>query len=190
VPFYDIFNATQMNELKSVEKLEFINTVYNAAVSRMLSENVTDDERKQLGHSLDDILFSCLFNNQPCGPNDFVWHFDRYFGNCFIFNAGYNETTGEKANIKKSLLSGSQYGLELQYYVGFNEKLSLLNSIFSRGGFAKIENSSFLLDDSLDGIQLTPGDAKIFTGFKLPNKFIYVSILSRSIFCVSNRARI
>ena len=146
-----------MNQFNTNDKVNLLNTIYSAASSVMLSKNMTNDERKQLNFGLDDILFSCLFNNQQCSSNDFVWHFDRYYGNCFIFNSGYNETTGEKIAIKKSLISGSYYGLQIQFYVGYNDQLSLLNSIHGKGGFAKVENASFLLDDTFDGISLSPG---------------------------------
>jgi len=144
------------------DKVNFINTIYSAARSTMLSNNMTNDERKQLNFGLDDVLFFCLFNNQPCSSNDFVWHFDRYYGNCFIFNSGYNETTGEKSAIRKSLISGGYYGFQFQLYVGYNDQLSLLNSIHGKGGFAKVENSSFLLDDTTDGISLSPSKISIF----------------------------
>ncbi len=60
------------------EKVDTITTIYNGAISKMLSKNVTDDERKQLGHSLEDILYKCTFNNQECSPDDFIWKFDRF----------------------------------------------------------------------------------------------------------------
>ena len=115
-----------------------------------------DEKRKKLGHSLEDILFSCTFNNQDCGVDDFIWKFDRYYGNCFVFNSGMN-SSGGRVELKKSLIAGSTYGLQLEYYVGFHENLTLFNSIAGKGGYVRIENSSFLNDDSLDGIFLTPG---------------------------------
>ena len=153
---FDIFNFTQMSEFNATDKYDKIFLIYNAAVSAMLSPNVSNSERKQLGHSLDDILFSCTFNNQPCTSDDFVWKFDRYYGNCYVFNSGYN-SSGHKVEIKKSLISGSLYGLQIQVYIGYNDKLSLFNSIYGKGGFIKVENSSYLLDDTLDGIFLAPG---------------------------------
>ena len=144
-----------MEKLNLTEKVNYITTIYTASVSEMTSSNFTDENRKKLGHSLDDILYKCTFNNQPCTAEDFIWKFDRFYGNCFVFNSGYNESG--KTEIKKSLISGSLYGLQLQFYVGFNDQLSIFNSIYAKGGFVKIENSSFLLDDTLDGIFLAPG---------------------------------
>jgi len=126
-----------MSKLYYSDKSEVINVVYNAAISRMLSKTLTDTERKQLGHSLGDILYDCTFNNQPCSSEDFIWKFDRFYGNCFVFNSGFNQT-GQKIDPKQSLLAGSAYGLSLAFYVGFHENLTLFNSVFGVGGFAKV----------------------------------------------------
>jgi hypothetical protein len=56
----DIFNETQMSKLNHSAKATAISEVYNEAVAVILSKNFTDDERKKLGHSLDDILFRYL----------------------------------------------------------------------------------------------------------------------------------
>ena len=158
-----IFNSTQMSQLNKEDKISLLNMIYSSSTSVMLSNNMTDDERRKLNLGLDDILFSCTFNGQSCTANDFVWHFDRYYGNCFIFNSGFNESTGEKIDVKKSVLSGSWYGLQIQFYVGYNDQLSLINSIYGKGGFAKVENSSFNQDDTFDGISLAPGNTRVIS---------------------------
>ena len=156
LPDVDIFNETLLSRLSYTNKSEAITTIYNAAISKMLSKTFTDEERKKLGHSLEDILYRCSFNNEPCGVEDFAWKFDRYYGNCYVFNSGFN-ATGGKVELKKSLFSGSTYGLQMDFYVGFHQNLTLFNSIAGKGGFVKVENSSYLNDDTLDGILLTPG---------------------------------
>ena len=60
------------------EKVDTIMTIYNGAISKTLEKNLTDNERRQLGHSLEDILYKCSFNNQPCSAEDFIWKFDRF----------------------------------------------------------------------------------------------------------------
>jgi hypothetical protein len=77
-PDIDIFNTTQLEQMNLTEKVDTLTTIYNGAISKMLSKNLTDNERRQLGHSLDDILYKCSFNNQPCAPEDFIWKFDRF----------------------------------------------------------------------------------------------------------------
>ena len=34
------------------------------------------EEKKKLGHALDDILFDCRFNNKDCHSSDFTWSWD------------------------------------------------------------------------------------------------------------------
>jgi hypothetical protein len=127
-----------MSKLDYRDKEEAINLVYNAAIAKMLSKNLTDEERNKLGHSMDDILYDCSFNNQECSSEDFTWKFDRFYGNCFIFNSGYNQS-GQKIDLKHSLLAGSSYGLSLAFYIGFHENLTLFNSAFGIGGFLKVK---------------------------------------------------
>ena len=165
----DIFNETQMNNLTYDVKKEKIKLVYNAAIARMLSKNFSEEQRKNLGHSLDDILFECYFNNQKCTPNDFKWKFDRYYGNCFVFNSGFN-ASGHKVDMKRSLMPSSAYGLQISFYVGFHKKLSLFNSIWGKGGYLRIKNATIVEDDSIDGIYLTPG---FYPSIVLERKFIF-----------------
>ena len=56
-------------------------------------------------------------------------------------------------------MGGSLFGLEVELYVSYNKNLTLFNSYTSfNGAYVRIENSSFLYDDSLDnGIYVSPG---------------------------------
>ena len=126
-----------MNALNYSAKWDAINLVYEAAIAKMLSQTITNAERKLLGHSFDDILYKCTFNNVPCSADDFIWKFDRFYGNCFVFNSGMNQS-GQSVDLKNSLLAGSNYGLSVDFYIGFNENLTLFNSIYGRGGFIKV----------------------------------------------------
>ena len=119
--------------------------------------NLKDDEKKLLSHDFEDILISCTFNSQTCSVSDFVWKFDKFFGNCFVFNSGF-DSSGNPVELKKSYVAGSLFGLSLQFYVGFHEHLTLFNSINFNGAYVRIENSSVTSDDLLDnGIYITPG---------------------------------
>ena len=113
-----------MNNTDYENKIEYITTIYNAAIAKMLSKDFSERKQQQLGHPINDILFRCQFNNQECLSDDFVWKFDRYYGNCFVWNSGFN-SSGQRVNLKKSLLAGSTYGLQLQFYIGFNQNLTM-----------------------------------------------------------------
>ena len=156
-PYTDLFNQTQMAYLNYSEKNDLIKLLYKTATSKVLSPNFTDENRKQLGHSLDDILKTCWFNGEACSPDDFVWTFDTYYGNCYVFNSGFN-SSGDRIDLKKSYIAGSVFGLQIAFYLGFHENLTLFNSINSKGAYVRIENSSYLSDMSLDdGVYLAPG---------------------------------
>ena len=167
-PQTNIFDSNQMANYTALEKRSLISKVYKHATAQVLSNNFTDEDRKKLGHNLEDILFSCLFNNQPCSTDDFLWKYDRYYGNCFVFNSGFN-STGHKVDLKKSAIAGQGFGLQLQYYINTYENLSLSNSFYGTGGYLKIENASYLIDDTLDGIFLKPAespDILVYRSFK------------------------
>ena len=69
------------------------NTHYSQ-ISLLSSEN-----KKKLGHNFEDILMQCWFNDKVCNTNDFVWSFDENYGNCYTFNAGFDQN-GSKINLK------------------------------------------------------------------------------------------
>ena len=151
-PDIDVFDETQLNSLNYTFKSKVIYDVYNAANLAMFK--LTDDEKKRLGHKLEDILISCSFNGELCTHDDFTWKFDTFFGNCFVFNDPVK--SGEPT--KRSYIAGSLYGLAVQFYIGFNERLKLFNSNSMKGAYIRIENSSYYSDDLLDnGIYISPG---------------------------------
>ena len=135
-PNINLFNESQMRNVSSKDKFNMITTFYSVATAKIFEKNFTDENKKRLGHSLDDIMFSCVFNNVECTSDDFVWKFDRYYGNCYVFNSGFNKS-GERVPLKKSYISGSLYGLQIQFYIGYNEKLNFINSFYGAGGYIR-----------------------------------------------------
>ena len=85
----------------------------------------TDDERKKLGHDLNDILISCSFNDHLCTPQDFTWSYNvewsnrfNNFGNCYTF-----DSDGGNVDPRKTDLPGFEYDLRLELYVNIYEEL-------------------------------------------------------------------
>jgi hypothetical protein len=109
-------------------------------------------EKTQLSHSFNDILLSCNFNNLPCTVADFVWYFDRNWGNCYAFNSGFN-STGNSVDLLSSIRAGGNYGLQMTLYSGYYENLSSTNRI--NGLIVKLANQSFI--DLSDGVFVSPG---------------------------------
>jgi hypothetical protein len=125
-----------------------------------LLSNETKEFKQSLGHSLEDILIKCKFNHEECTSKDFSWEWDNYYGNCFSLNSGFN-SSGQQIEIKHSDLSGFPYGLAIDVYAGFNEKLSLLNSFNSgRGVLIKLNNHTHRIGyDFTEGVFASSGMA-------------------------------
>jgi amiloride-sensitive sodium channel subunit alpha/amiloride-sensitive sodium channel subunit gamma len=114
--------------------------------------NLSNEEKKQLGHSLNDIIIHCSFNGKACDLTDFVWSFDELYGNCYTFNSGFN-SNGTQIPLYKSNLAGFAFGLQLVFYVNIYEKLLG----YGMGAIVRIGNSSYMTDYLLGGIFLLPG---------------------------------
>ena len=103
----------------------------------------SNEDKKKLGHSIDDFLIECKFDDRFCNiSNDFVWYFDSNFGNCYKYNSG-SDRMGNKIEFIKSSQPGKYYlGLKL---VLFESMPNVLERIYHGGlGFiVKIENSSY-----------------------------------------------
>ena len=81
ITFCNVNSLTSKYVFDIMDKYNFNN--YNFIYS---FANLTIEEKKSLGHHLDDILLSCEFNSQPCNTSDFSCSFDINYGNCFTFN--------------------------------------------------------------------------------------------------------
>ena len=127
------------------------------ASSKLMDTSFSDLTKAKFAHTFEDVLLACSFNNEPCGSKDFAWTIDSQFGNCYVFNSGVNASQ-KKVPIKNSTMAGPLNGLSLAMYLNFHENLTLFNSLTGGlGGLIRIENSSYLNDHTLDGIQIMPG---------------------------------
>ena len=122
------------------------------------ASEVENDKKILLGHKLEDILKSCVFNDaELCSPDQFVWSFDPHYGNCYTFNAERFYSNGSKIDLKTSSIAGPFYGLELLLYVNVYEPL-LADSVDSFGAIIRIGNSSYSTHyTKADGILILPG---------------------------------
>ena len=53
---------------------------YGLGVRLLNSDKYSDDFRKSMGYSINEMLLLCYFNNYQCSSNDFYWYFDPYYG--------------------------------------------------------------------------------------------------------------
>jgi len=151
-PTIDVFNDEQMDKLDFNEKTRLILSIKFKAIFRM---NVLNDtEKRKLSRPLEEIVLP--FSN--ANSNDFSWYFDPWYGNCWIYNSGYNRT-GHKVPLVTNYVPGETYGLQMSLYVNFYQNLSKINSLIGGlGALIQIDNSSYLTYYiSMDGIKFEPG---------------------------------
>ena len=145
--FFKYPNLTK--NMTYTEKYTVKTKFYAIAQSLLLEERFTQDKLKQLGHRFEDILVHCYFKNNPCSYKDFIWTFDSFYGNCYVFNSNGHH------NIS---IPGWDNGLKLEVYVNFNEKLNRINSVYGGvGALIRIENSSYFVDHGWEGIKIPGG---------------------------------
>ena len=159
-PHVDVFDREQMKTLKYPEKFNLMTNIINLALAKINSKNFTDHQRKRLSHDFNDLLLKCSFNSMPCTAEDFVWTFDRRYGNCYVFNSGV-DSRGQRVELKKIHVSDTAFSLDLEFYVNFRERLTP----FARGlgAIIRVDNNSYLIDQNLHDISITPSLKSIIT---------------------------
>ena len=179
---YDVSTMSRTyHEMTSLfPKVTFCNvnpftTEYGYNLSQMgisyTDPNLSIEERKMLGHNLNEILFDCSFNSNQCLSNDFIWSWDEAFGNCYTFNSGF-DSNGNKIDLKDSSIEGPEFGLQLTIYVNVYEKLLSIyeaDAVNGFGGIIRIGNSSYsTYYSSGDGILVSAGS---FTNIMVEREF-------------------
>ena len=151
------FERMALSNLTAKESLYLISDLYSRAQIIAYSQNISDQQRKLFAHRLDDMLINCRFNQMPCNASDFAWTFDQAYGNCYVFNSGYN-AAGEKIALKELTLDSSYFGLQLEVYSNVYESLEVSNALFGGLGLVlRIENSSHLIGKKDDGVRIATG---------------------------------
>jgi hypothetical protein len=102
--------------------------------------NLSNEDKRKLGHDLKDILVECWFNLNPCNWTDFLWSYDNTYGNCYTFNSGF-DAYGKEIELKKSKIAGPAFGLQLGLYANLYEKL--MDDVDILGAIFHIGNSSY-----------------------------------------------
>lgn len=94
---------------------------YYLAILNNIATNWTNDRKKELGYSYNDMIIKCDFMRyRTCEEKDFDWYYSPKYGNCYRFNSGYYNNKTEKELIV-STSPGSDYGLSLNLFVGVEE---------------------------------------------------------------------
>jgi hypothetical protein len=154
---YTDLNILNRKILKSDRSQAIVNfTLFRSKIVGQM-KNFTMEQKEKLSHSLNETLLSCLFDYETCNETDFQWEWDTYYGNCYNFNSGFN-SKGEKVELRKTFIDGSNFGLHVEFYVNFYEELMFFNSVIdSLGLLIRIDNISHVIDYLTDGISISPG---------------------------------
>jgi hypothetical protein len=163
-PGLSIFNESHISTISLYDPSDIFLKIWNIFMGRINRDTFSDSERKKLVHSFEDILWDCVFNGETCSSSDFKWHWNKFYGNCYVFNSGFNES-GHPVSFKKSTLSDVKLGLQLIMYVGYNEKLNFFNTGWnnympfsnSYGLNVLIENNTYLSNGIKNSIALNGG---------------------------------
>jgi hypothetical protein len=148
------WNLTNSSEIQKFygnhnERMDFTSmNVYMSKVAilaKSQDKNLTDEFRKNLGLSIDDMLISCVFKLIECSAKNFEWYFDSTKGNCFVFKGNPDLRV-----TKEGMLNG----LRLEIFVG--EALSIKNFAFGNGLTIFINNETFL-PSTFDGYEISTG---------------------------------
>jgi hypothetical protein len=153
-PDINIFNTNQ-NQMRNISFDDISNfawNIYSIYQTKINSATFSDANRRKLVHSFEDVMVKCVFMGTPCSSSDFIWQWDSKYGNCYVFNSGFNATSGASMRYKESTLPGIDYGLQLVVYVGYYEKLNPFNTGFYSwmpftnvyGLYTFIENNTYL----------------------------------------------
>ena len=154
IDFYhlpNLFNYTELIKIPFHQRKSLISGILYTFSDKI--GILSDNEKKKLGHKIDDILIECIFNNVECSTDDFIWHFDKLYGNCYKYNSGFNRN-GLKQPILSVNQPGKLYGLSLTL---FDKLPNALKRIVPDYGFTiKLDNDTFDVSGT-DGIDLLPG---------------------------------
>jgi hypothetical protein len=181
----NIFDKNEIVNVSHKDMVPKVSALYKRAISHVNSDSFSDENRKKLGHRLKDILHNCKFNTLSCNLDEFTWEFDPVYGNCYKFNAGQSNSTGE---IKESTIAGPLNGLKFDLFVNVHEDIKdyyysyliieITSSNFNAlGAIIKIDNSSYSTDYSYNGgIKIASGfhtDLSIYRkfSFNLPKPY-------------------
>jgi hypothetical protein len=122
-------NLTSLDYLNNKFNTGFLNALYYVK-----NANQSEDLKKSMGLSIQDMLFYCKFSNLECNYTNFKWHYDFLSGNCYQFNAGV-DSSGNFAQPYSTSEDGEFGGLSLILFIG-----EALNSFCSNGLKIFIEN--------------------------------------------------
>jgi acid-sensing ion channel 5 len=118
VYLHEFLNVTSLKTI-SYNKLE---PILFQTIPHILN-TFTEDRKRKLGYSYEELVLKCRFNYAPCSKNDFTWFFDRLYGNCFTFNS-LRSNNNDRQKIKNQNEFGIGAGLQMEMFAGIHDDLA------------------------------------------------------------------
>jgi hypothetical protein len=121
----------EMNVTNYEENLETNSNFYDLSdlyqrTMTFLLTNTTDEQKKKMGYSLEEMTLICEFNFVKCENSEFVWFYDKEYGNCYKFNTGIN-STGHSIAVRTVNSRGRGTGLNLALFIGTENGIRSFN---------------------------------------------------------------
>ncbi|XP_030062678.1 degenerin deg-1 [Microcaecilia unicolor] len=133
---------------------------YAGAFKKFASEfnQLSDEQKTEMGHNLEDMLIFCNFHGQECNTSFFSRFINYKFGNCYTFNS--QKTTDvegnlisiEALNITKA---GFMYGLHLELFI---QQIEYIRDMTHSAGIRLlIHDQSQMPFPEDEGVNIPPG---------------------------------
>ena len=124
------YNLTSIDYMSNGFKAGLLNALFYAK-----NADQSEDFKKSIGISIQDMLFYCTFSIFDCNYTDFKWRYDYLNGNCFQFNSGV-DANGDFVQSYSTSADGEFGGLYLVLFLG-----EAVNSFYPNGLKIFIDNS-------------------------------------------------
>jgi acid-sensing ion channel 5 len=114
-----ILAKNNLSYIKNIFKIDKTPQIVNKLIKSYVKndKNLTKNDLKNLGFSLEYLMVSCEFDGVNCTSEDFIWSHDYNYGNCYTFNSGF-DPSGNPRKIKKVSDSGSKASLRMELFLG------------------------------------------------------------------------
>nr|XP_033816173.1 amiloride-sensitive sodium channel subunit alpha-like isoform X2 [Geotrypetes seraphini] len=133
---------------------------YAGAFKKFASEfnQLSDEQKIEMGHDLEDMLIFCNFHGQECNTSLFTRFINYKFGNCYTFNS-QKTTDGEGNLINTEALNitkaGFMYGLHLELFI---QQIEYIRGMTHAAGIRLlIHDQSQMPFPEDEGVNIPPG---------------------------------
>lgn len=151
-PAYFSLVHNQVQEYKALNPNVSVQTFVTSMI-RVIGYNLGPGDQRNISYRLEDILLSCSFGLSSCSAADFQWYYDKYYGNCYRFNAGFNSSNQPIPRVTQ-ISPGRDQGLKIEIFSGFEDT----SNAYDSGNGILVKASSFATYFQEDyGLGLTPG---------------------------------